>query len=296
MTTYSTSFDSDTVGSAPSGWTARWVTANNTWAVRSKASASGGQCLENTGTAFGHHLLTWDTIDADANRANSEILALVRTSGSSSSDQFRLAVRGSGAAGAETAYDLMLTLGSGTLEIRRFVAGVATNLTGVTVPSLIANAWYYVRFRANGTSLQGKYWLDGTDEPSSWAVSVTDSTVTAAGWVGVGNYDPNGTRDIDTFMVGTNGDSPAIATSTATSVRVSQAVSEVALANVAQARVSQAVNEVAHANVAQARISQMTVEVAISAPIAGLVSQMVVEVAFSNAVAVTQQPHMIVLM
>ena len=295
MTTYSTSFDSYTADVQPSDWTARWVTASNNWLVRSKASTEGGKVLENTGTVDGRHLLSWDAIDADANRANGEILARVRSS-TFSNDQFRLTLRGSGAAAAETAYFLLFNTGSTSFRLGKYVAGVSTVLGTSVAMTPAINTWYWLRFRVNGTTLQGKVWLDGGVEPSAWAVEATDSAISAAGWVGVGNSTASGTRDIDFFSVGTNGDTAPLVTSSTTTIRVSQVVSEVALATVAQARVSQVVAEAALATVAQARVSQLVMEAAISAPIAGRVSQLVVEVAFSNAVAVTQQPRMIVVM
>ena len=295
MTTYSTSFDSYTADVIPSDWTARWVTASNNWLVRSKASTQGGKVLENTGTVDGRHLLSWDAIDADANRANGEILARVRAS-TFSSDQFRFTLRGSGAAAAETGYSLTFNSGSSFLVISKYVAGTSTNLATSASFAPAVNTWYWLRFRVNGTTLQAKLWLEGDVEPSSWTLSTTDSSISAAGWVGVGNFTASGTRDIDFFSVGTNGDTAPLVTSATTTIRVSQVVSELALATVAQARVSQVVAEVALAPVAPARVSQMVMEAAISAPIAGRVSQLVVEVAFSNAVAVTQQPRMIVVM
>jgi len=175
------------------------------------------------------------------------------------------------------------------------VAGANTDLGTFVSFSPTANAWYYIRFRANGTTVQMRIWKDGEVEPTAWSVTVTDSSVTAAGWVGVTQISATGTRDIDWFSVGTNGDTAPLPTSTATQIRVSQVVNEAIHATVAQGRVSQVVTEVIHHTVAQARISQLVTEVAISAPIDGRISQMVVEVAFSNAVAVTQQPRMIVL-
>lgn len=296
MTTYSTNFSGYTADVQPSDWTARWVTASNTWAARSKASVEGGKTLENTGTVDGRHLLSWDTVDADANRANAEVLARVRSS-STLVSQLRLIVRGSGSAASETGYFLDFPSASAAdLRVSKLVSGTLTAIGTIYAYTFVANAWYYVRFRANGTSLKARVWLDGEPEPSVWHIDFTDSSITAAGWVGVGNLESTGTRDFDWVSIGTNGDTAPLATSTATTIRASQVVSEVALATVAQARVSQVVSEVALATVAQARVSQMVVEAAISAPIAGRVSQMVVEVAFSNAVAVTQQPRMIVLM
>lgn len=292
MTTYTTSFDSYTADVQPSDWTARWTTTNNTWLTRSKAGAEGGKCLENVASTNAYRLLTWDALDADANRANTDILVRVRST-NAGLEHYRLMARGSGAAGSETAYCLKM---SGTaMSLERFASGsVFTMGSAYTIPA-VNNAWYYARFRVNGTSLQGKFWKDGDPEPD-WQVSATNSSITAAGWVGVIGWSGVNTRDMDWFSVGTNGDTPLLSISTTTPIRVSQVVSEAALATVAPARVSQVVAEVALATVAPARVSQMVVEAAISAPIDGRVSQMVVEVAFSNAVAVTQQPRMIVVM
>lgn len=295
MTTYSTSFDSYTADVQPSDWTARWVTSSQNYLTRSKASTEGGKVLEHTGTGTARHLVTWDAIDADANRADAEILVRVRPSGSTV-ELPRLTIRGSGAAAAETGYSVKFDTTTLNYQLQKFVSGAVTNLGTAVSFTPVANVWYYVRFRVNGTSLQVRVWKDGEVEPSTWSVSATDSAISAAGWVGIGNQVPTGTRDFDWFSVGTNGDTAPLATSSATTIRASQLVSEVALATVASARVSQVVNEVALATVAQARISQLVVEAAISAPIEGNISQMVIEVAFSNAVAVTQQPKMIVLM
>jgi hypothetical protein len=296
MTTYSTSFDSYTADVQPSDWTARWVTTTTNWLTKAKAGTEGGQVLENTGTGTAKHLVTWDAIDADANRADVEILARVRPS-TSSTELPRLTVRGSGAAGAENCYCLTHTSSGQNYQLQKFVAGTTFNLgTSVTGFVVAANAWYYIRLRVNGTTLSAKVWKDGFDEPSAWTATATDSSVTAAGWTGIGNQVPTGTRDIDWFSVGTNGDTAPLPTSTATQIRVSQAVTEAIHATVASARVSQLAMEAALQTVAQARVSQLVTEVAISDPIAGNVSQMVIEVAFSNAVAVPQQPRMIVLM
>jgi hypothetical protein len=39
----------------------------------------------------------------------------------------------------------------------------------------------WVRLRVSGSTIQYKLWPDGQAEPSSWRVSVTDTSVTAAG-------------------------------------------------------------------------------------------------------------------
>lgn len=47
------------------------------------------------------------------------------------------------------------------------------------------NAWYFIRFKCQGTTIKAKVWLQGTTEPSTWTVQVTDSTYTSAGKFGV---------------------------------------------------------------------------------------------------------------
>lgn len=50
--------------------------------------------------------------------------------------------------------------------------------------AITAGTWYWIRFRVVGSSISGKMWADGTTEPGTAPVSVTDTTYTAAGKVG----------------------------------------------------------------------------------------------------------------
>lgn len=280
MTTYSTNFSGYTADVSPSDWTARWVTASNTWAARSKASVEGGKTLENTGTVDGRHLLSWNTVDADSGRADVEVLARMRSS-STSAGQLRLTVRGSGAAASEAGYSVELCSSSASnMRISKLVAGTQTLIGTDYAFTFAANTWYYVRFRANGTALKARVWADGAVEPTSWHLEVTDSSITAAGWIGASNIESTGTRDWDWFSIGTSGDTAPLATSAATSIRAHQDVMEVCLGTVASARVQQDVLEVAFGELVFGYAHQAVLEVAIS----------------QEAAAVTQQPRMIVIM
>lgn len=278
MAIYSTNFSGYTVDVQPSDWAARWVTADNNWLTKSKAATDGGKVLENTGTVDGRHLLSWDAIDADVNRADVEILARVRTS-STVADQFRLTVRGSGAAGAETGYNLLFNSISNVFRLHKYVAGASTNIGNALTYAYAVNTFYYVKFRVSGSSLMGKVWLDDglTLEPD-WQVTATDTAITAAGWVGVGNFESTGTRDIDFISVATNGDSAPFVTNPATVVKTSQVVLEAA-----------------YEGGTETRFSQLVFEVALGAQPNLLFSQAVLEVAFLDgaAPASTQQPKMI---
>lgn len=260
MATYQTNFSEYSVGAQPSDWTARWGTTNNTWAVRTKTGAEGNQTLEQTSTADARRLLSWDDIDADANRADVEILARVRTT-AGTIEQFRLIARASGAAAAENAYFFGFN-GSSGLYLNKYVAGVSSLIGTPVAISWSTNTWYWMRFRVIGTDLFGKWWPDGEEEPSAWIVTGTDSDIASAGWVGVGVFESDGTKDFDYVSVGTNGDSAPLTNIADTSAaRLSQLVAEAlsTKANVA-ARLSQETVEVLSTTDPAARLTQVVVE------------------------------------
>ena len=281
MATYNTNFSGYAADAQPSDWTARWVTADNNWLVKAKAGTSGGKVLENTGTVDGHHFLSWDAVDADAGRADVEILALMRST-SSTTNQFRLTARGSGAAGSETGYCISFNDVANRFQLFKLVAGTRTNLGSFVVSTLSTNTLHYVLFRVNGSNLMAKTWLETDPVPTDWIVTATDSSITDPGWVGVGNEESTGTRDFDFVSIGTNGDSAPFVTDPDTVIRASQAVLETAYyGGPAPAFLSHAVLEVGFVN----------------AP-AILVSQMVIEVAFVNGTEVpvsSQQPKMVII-
>ena len=86
--------------------------------------------------------------------------------------------------------------GTITLTVSRVVAGAATNLgTAVTVPGLtyVAGTSISVRLQVTGvapTTLRARAWLTGASEPTTWAISATDSTAAlqVAGSVGLVGY------------------------------------------------------------------------------------------------------------
>ena len=45
--------------------------------------------------------------------------------------------------------------------------------------------WYRTKFGASGTSIRGKIWQAGTDEPGSWSVTATDSSYSGGDYFGL---------------------------------------------------------------------------------------------------------------
>src|SRR5690606_8085377 len=120
-------------------------------------------------------LLSLDTLDAE-DTANVEVVARFRSAvvgaGGYSGG---LAVRASGAAGAETGYALLVT--STEVTLGRFQSGTFTALKGAPY-TLAANTWTWIRLRANGTTIQARAWADGAAEPTTWQVEHTGATIT----------------------------------------------------------------------------------------------------------------------
>lgn len=222
MALYSEDFASKTLGAVPSGWTPRWNTADTTWAV-TEGGLVGGRFVRMTSSTTDRRLLSWDAIDADANRADVELLVLWRSS-RNTSFQLYLNARASGEAGNETAYSAILQ-GGADLQLYRFLNGASSQINSA-VYSWAADTWYWTRFRVNGTSLQAKIWEEHEPEPVDWTVEGTDSQISDPGWVGPGGNYVLGDKDYDTLLVGTNGDSPAALSNTGP-IRVSQSPLEV---------------------------------------------------------------------
>lgn len=209
MATYFTDFSEYASNASPSDWTKQGYQGFTAWNVREKAGTISGKCLEFTNTWISTAALTWNDIDADANRANIEVLIRFRST-AHSDDQVRLLLRASGIGSSLTGYALAFpTLGK--LQLFSHVSGAPAEIGNIAW-TMADNTWYWVRFRANGTSIQARVWNDGSAEPSTWDISVTNSAVSAAGQTGIWAYGTAGTRDVDYYSVGTNGDTaPGIA-------------------------------------------------------------------------------------
>lgn len=173
---------SGTTSGLPTGWTQRWSTSNVTF-------SEGSGYLRFAKTTAGARNAA--SLDAIGSVADVELLAKVRSDTKTDASTYPcLMVRGSGSAASENGYVCGIRRdGSGQLAIIQYVAGTGTvpAVTGANSTRIdwSTNTWYWIRFRAIGTSLKARYWADGSAEPSTWDIDVTDSDVTGAGYAGV---------------------------------------------------------------------------------------------------------------
>lgn len=65
----------------------------------------------------------------------------------------------------------------------------------------LANEYYYMIIRAEGTDIKAKVWHEDAEEPETWDLEVTD-TEWDKGLVGIGNFNQQGDRYIDWIGMG----------------------------------------------------------------------------------------------
>jgi hypothetical protein len=225
VSTYSTDFSEYSTGSAPSDWTDRWDTSWTTQVeTATLLNSFGGNMLELAPSADTRKLVSWDDIDADANRDDVEILCRFQLNGTAPPINAWLYLfgRGSGASASENSYQVYVNYTD--LYIAKYVSGASTALVNEAVSNFGStynrfeydDVPWWLRFRINGTSLKAKIWNEYMSEPALWQLEATDSSVTGTGWVGLGNFDSDGSKtvEVDYFAVGTNGDTVALPTAT----------------------------------------------------------------------------------
>lgn len=206
MAQYFTDFSEYTAGGAPSDWTDRGD-GGSVYEVVADATSTGGKHLDvSTTGGFGRRLLSWDAIDGDAGRADFEIVTRARlVTGVARS---WTGGRASGSGSSLVGYIGTHRPHNDRFEIVRYEPDFASLAEVSWTPNI--PQWVWQRFRVNGTSLKFRRWDDGDAEPSTWQIEITDSSVTAAGSVGLGQPATGpGQTDIalfDVFGVGTNGD------------------------------------------------------------------------------------------
>lgn len=226
MAQYSTLWTEYTLAAQPSDWTERWNPDNFAATVESVTTPVGSRILRVDGSS-GRYVLSWDAIDADADRDDVEVLVLIRLAGTIQANRTSagVVVRASGAGGSETGYAAAFRAANpSTNRFNRIVeySNGSFSEVGNDADTWDVNTWYWVRFQVIGSALKMKRWT-GTvdDEPGTWDIEATDSTLSAAGWVGVhmNGGDP-GPYEYAYVAVGTNGGSAPAPAAAAVSVPI----------------------------------------------------------------------------
>ena len=175
-------------------WTPRFNNTNVTTSLIDDPSVEGGKYIRRVLPNNARRAYSWNVIDSDPNRDEVDVLCRCSTGTSNSVGAI---VRGAGSAGSETGYVGQYT------RIVRYNSGSASILGA---DAGIASGWFWLRFKAYGTSLSLSIWNGGLiDEPATPVLQVSDSSVSSVGFVGLFSFS-SGTDQWSVFSVGTDGD------------------------------------------------------------------------------------------
>lgn len=181
-----TSFAGNPAWIAPGGWTETSAPASSEWVVAADLGFEDGRALRNVNTVTGRHVLK-PTAIPDTIR-DQEALLKLRMADSDERGPGAILRHTMGSAGA-TGYVAYFRPAANTVEINRFLNGAWMFIASAPF-SNDPGAWYWMRFRAQGTSLLLRVWADGQPEPAEWTVVGTDTGI-AAGTAGLYTYEPN---------------------------------------------------------------------------------------------------------
>ena len=204
MAQYFGDFSSYSTGSLPSTWSELY----NAGVVTTTVETGGDDKVLrlNQTTASSIALVTANDVDSDSNAANSEVLALFKTGSYGNATGLPVA----GACVRATSGGNGYFCGPRTstqLRLSSIAGGGPTTIASATISTLSAGTWYWIRFRANSTTLQARIWADGGSEPGTWDINTTNGTYTAADSVGVvSGAATDSDPEYDQIGIGTNGD------------------------------------------------------------------------------------------
>ena len=166
-------------GANGAGWPGAWATSVSNGSATIQSN-QGRLTFNDVANAYARAQLTAVTARADA-----DLLTSYTFNSTAAGAFFSAYVRGSGgwANGyrPRNGYGVQITPNSGTVSLDRNVNGTRTTLQSVSGAQPVSTAKHWLRLRVTGSTVQFRIWLDGNPEPSTWAATVTDASVTAAG-------------------------------------------------------------------------------------------------------------------
>ncbi len=164
-----------------SGWGAPWSSSTGAGGSVSTVSGTGRLSYTDTAGAFARVALD-GTPETD-----SDVLLQYRWSDTTARSFFTVYLRGSGgwanAYRPRNGYGLELNSTSSTVTVQRSVDGAVTNLTNVAGAQLVTTQPQMLRLRVVGDRVQFRTWPASQPEPTTWASTITDTSVTAPGQV-----------------------------------------------------------------------------------------------------------------
>jgi uncharacterized protein YjdB len=200
---YTTDFSEYTVDEQPADWSRPWV-QNDLFVVRDQPGI--GRALQVNGAASTlRTILVWDTVPTAVNAK--AVMRVMITLSIGKDPRFAFNVRN--AAGNETGYLAGKNTTGGT-RVTRYVSGTPTSTDGA-VHGMVLDTWFLMRGERAGNLVRVRIWEDGTPEPETWHVTLTDSSpLNTAGKFGLGRTSSTGKYYCNHYSIALNGAEPAM--------------------------------------------------------------------------------------
>lgn len=216
MAQYWEDWSGSTIGQAPVGWTPRWD-SGATYSVVADANGPAGRALKIDKASVNRHVLSFDAVDSDANRATLKIRALVKAGPVQGLASTFVGVvgRASGTSTTENGHVVALSQSGATASTATVVWSkyLSAILTTDQAPYLWTEGdLYWVGMELSGNSLRRT--LASAADPSTLLLdsSDTDSSISAAGWAGLFSFVAAAAPYyVYAVGIGTNGDDAPIA-------------------------------------------------------------------------------------
>lgn len=217
MAIYVEDFSGSTLDSNATGWTNRWTTGAVTWPVEADAESPTGRRMRVSKTSTNRSLLTFDAVNADADRATFDVVALVRSTNLEATGMLGMVVgRASGGSTTPVGYlggmAMTSTVADGSRNSLRLAHyNGSTSLTTLAQTAPPPGLWdagslYWLRLRCTGDSITTSIAHYATPETLLHTHTVTDATISAAGYLGVHVSISGAQFDVLYFAVGTGAD------------------------------------------------------------------------------------------
>jgi uncharacterized protein YmfQ (DUF2313 family) len=210
MTIYIKDFRDDPADQQPEGWTKLWNIDNATAIVRSSNAAFSGKWLEVKRSAPPGFGFVLDAVDADTNSADIEVLTRGTTNAMLLGTGLQRGICVRAISGIDETYYAFSLNENTKFRVSKNISGAFAALQEKTLSSLgldslldKEDAFLWMRFRVNGTSLKAKVWLYGTPEPLDWQFDLIDTSLTdGSAGVLISDVDPTNYYDYIAFATG----------------------------------------------------------------------------------------------
>jgi len=173
---YQNNFDSETTGTLPTGWS---NIGTATWAIGTTGSISGAKALSDSNIS-GISIYTGEAAQADSAGQISQVITLGSSGGANTGLFLRVSSDGN------NGYLFAPDFSPSGIVLFKKVNGTYTQLNSTSMGRTWSNGDVAIlKAEAQGTTLRWKVWKSTESEPGFWTYSTTDSSVSAAGYIGI---------------------------------------------------------------------------------------------------------------